>query len=163
LHWCIDAFAMHAAAATVADMTESRRPGLKPGQRHSGSFRKGDDPRRTGGAKLYDGMTVAQMCRLQGPRSVEFLTRVRDDESAPLPSRIRAVELLLDRGFGRAVSIVDMQVTTHRSLTSLSTEELEAIARGESPRLPITLDGEAVEVLPAVPSAVPVSAEDVER
>lgn len=154
---------MHAAAPANADMTEPRRPGLKPGQRHAGSFRKGDDPRRTGGAKLYDGMTVAQMCRLQGPRSVEFLTRVRDDEGAPLSARIRAVELMLDRGYGKAVSVVDMQVTHTRDLRTLSRDELKAIAAGETPRIPVTLNGQAIDVTPiTVPSTVDYATQDVE-
>jgi hypothetical protein len=148
-------------ATTVQDMAE--RPygtGLKPGQVHSGSFKKGFDPRRVGGTILYDGMTVAQMARQQGPKCIQLLARVVDDESAPLRERIAAADKLLDRGFGKAVSVVDMNVTHSRDIRTLTRDELRAIAAGEAPRLPITLDGEAVGS--AVSNAVQDFDEDAE-
>lgn len=131
--------------------------GLRPGQKHSGSFRKGDDPRRPQGQRLYDGMTVAQIARLHGPECIELWLKAMGDEKAPWNARIRAAELVMERGHGKAISVVDMQVTHHRPLVTLSTEELEAIAAGEIPELPITIDGEAVTVpqtVPQLPEAV---------
>lgn len=88
---------------------------------------------------------MAQMARLHGPTCIEFLSRVLRDDAAPLRDRIRATELLLDRGHGKAVSVVEMQVTHSRDARSLTRAELEAIAAGQPPRTPITLDGEASE------------------
>ena len=120
--------------------------GIKAGQRHSGQFRKGDDPRRVGGVKIYDGMTLAQMARKLGPECLDLWTRAMRDEGLAWPIRLKASEYIMDRGFGKAVSVIE---TTPRSLVSLSADELEAIAAGESPRLPITFEGEAAEVLPS--------------
>jgi len=46
---------------------------------------------------------------------------------------------------GKAVQVLD---TTSRPISSLTAEELEAIASGEAPRLPITINGDATEALP---------------
>lgn len=129
---------------------ERRRPGLKPGQKHSGSFRRGDDPRRAGGMKLYDGMTLAQIARLHGPRCIELWVKAMQDESVPWATRIRASELIIERGHGKAISVIDMQVTQNKPLHALTTQELEAIAAGDLPRLPVTIDGESVAVSDAV-------------
>ena len=49
------------------------RRGLKPGMIHSGSFRKGDDPRRYVDHVRYEGLTIAQIARQKGPRAIELL------------------------------------------------------------------------------------------
>lgn len=121
-----------------------KRPGLKPGQRHAGSFKKGVDPRRRG--YLYDGKTFAAMAREEAPQCLALWVRAVADESAPWPVRLRASELIVERAHGKAVSFVDMQLTTERPLRSLTDEELAAIASGAAPRLPAMLEGEAVEV-----------------
>jgi hypothetical protein len=139
--------ATYSELSTGGNETLYRRNGLKPGQKHSGSFRTGYDPRRVGGYKAVDGMTIAQMARQRGPKCIELWERAMDDEQIPWPVRLRASELMMDRGFGKAVSVIE---THSRPIQSLTREELEAIASGETPRLPITIAGEAVEVPLAV-------------
>lgn len=112
-------------------------------KRHAGQFRKGHDPRRLGGAKLFDGMTVAQIARKSTPRAIALLERAMDEEAAPWAVRIRAAEILLDRGHGKPVSVVEMQVNHTRDIATLTRDELRAIAAGHAPRTPITFDGEA--------------------
>lgn len=96
-------------------------------------------------------MTVAQIARLHGPRCIELWVRAMEDESVPWAARIRASELVMERGHGKSISVIDMQVTQHRPLNALTTQELEAIAAGDLPRLPVTIDGESVAVSDAVP------------
>ena len=128
---------------------QTRRRGLTPGHPNPGGFKPGFDPRRVGGSRLFDGKTLAQLAREATPECVALLKGCITDEEQKMSDRLRAAELMLDRGWGKAVSVIDMTVTQSRNVRSLSNEELEAIARGESPRLPITVDGEAAEVLTA--------------
>jgi len=53
------------------------------------------------------------------------------DEAAPWPVRLRASELIVERAHGKAVSLIDMQVTHNRPLESMTVDELEAIAAGD--------------------------------
>ncbi len=115
--------------------------GLTAGQPNPGGFKKGDDPRRAGGTRIYDGLTLAQMARAYGPECIELLVRAMRDEANAWPVRLKASEYILDRGYGRAVNIIETQ---SRSLQSLTLEELEAIAAGEQPRFPLLIEGEAV-------------------
>jgi hypothetical protein len=98
-------------------------------------------------------MTLAQMARQHGPACLALLARARDDENVPWKDRIRASEIILDRGYGKAVST--LEVRELRPIQSLSRSELMAIASGVNPQLPITIDGEAVEV----PSTVDLTAD----
>jgi hypothetical protein len=131
--------------ATTQLMQDQPRRGLKPGQRHSGQFRKGDDPRRPHGLTLTDGVTFAAKARELGPAILDFWDALWRNEAAPLPVRLRASELIVERGHGKAVSVIDMSITNSRPLVTLSVEELEAIASGEQPRFPIAVEGEVIE------------------
>lgn len=121
------------------------RRGLKPGQRHSGQFKKGDDPRRVSGQPCHDGMTFARRAREMGPAVLEWFNELWQDETVLLSTRISAAKEILDRGFGKAVSTLDINVSDTRQLNTLTIEELEAIAHGEQPRFPIAVDGEVID------------------
>ena len=139
-------------SSSTEPFTSQPKPrGIIRGGPNPGGFKKGDDPRRAGGMRVYDGQTLAQMARQRGPKCIELWERAIDDEDLPWPVRLRASELMMDRGYGKAVSVIE---THSRPLESLSNEELEAIAAGQAPRLPITLQGEAVAVPLAVNLAV---------
>lgn len=131
----------HLTNRMSAVINEQPRRGLKPGQPNPGGFRKGDDPRRAGGMRIYDGLTLAQMAREYGPECIDLWVKAMRDEELPWPVRLKASEYIVDRGYGKAVSIIETQ---SRSLQSMTLAELEAIARGEQPRFPITIEGEAV-------------------
>src|SRR5579863_4582293 len=103
---------MSAAEETVLTDTSPRRRGLKKGQRHSGSFQPGFDPRRRG--YYYDGKSFAQMAAEHAPQCLELWVRAVNDEEAPWPVRIRASELIVERAYGKAASVIDMQVTHNR-------------------------------------------------
>jgi hypothetical protein len=131
---------------------QPRTRGMRTGQPNPGAFKKGDDPRRAGGLKVVNGKTLAQLAREHTPEAVALVARCITDETQRMCDRLRASELILDRGWGRPTSVVEMNVTHGRALNTLTMQELEALARGETPRLPITLEGEAGEVLTAFPT-----------
>ena len=90
-------------------------------------------------------MTFAAKARQLGPAILQFWDELWRNEAAPLPIRLRASELIVERGHGKAVSTLDVNVTHNRPLETLSIDELEAIAQGHQPRLPVTINGEAIE------------------
>jgi len=124
-----------------------KRRGLKPGQPNPGAFKKGDDHRRAHGMVIVDGMTFTAKARELGPAVLEWWDTIWRDEKHPIPVRLRASELIVERGYGKAVSVIDMSITHSRPLVTLSVEELEAIASGEQPRFPIAVEGEAIEAV----------------
>src|SRR3712207_1476389 len=69
---------------------------------------------------------VTELARQHGAEAIEFLTRVVRDENERPQHRIRAAELLLDRGYGKPSQTVHTNVA--RSFAELSDEELIAIA-----------------------------------
>lgn len=76
------------------------------------------------------GYNISQMCKIRTPDCVRFWERLLHDEEAPLRDRLRASELLMDRGHGKAVQAID--VNPHKSADDYSREELVAIAFGRS-------------------------------
>jgi hypothetical protein len=138
---------MHAATQN-SDMSQEapKRRGLKPGQVHSGSFKKGDDPRRPCGMATIDGIKFADMARQLGPAVMEWWDQVWRDERHPVPVRLRASELIVERGYGKAPLNIDVNV--NRPLNTLSREELMAIA-GAQPQLTDERDDDDDDVIEA--------------
>lgn len=91
--------------------------------------------------RIYDGLTLSQMARKHARTCVALWLRAVRDEQLPFPVRLKASELIMDRGYGKAVSVIE---THSRPIESLTLAELEAIAAGEQPRFPVTIEGEAV-------------------
>lgn len=119
--------------------------GLRPGMRHSGSFQPGNDPRRPENfqpRKLPNGRTLASLARDYTEDSVNVLVSVvrGQMEGVKVGDQLRAAEILLDRGWGKAVSVVAMEVQDSRNLGALSRAELMVIAAGN------VIDGEASEI-----------------
>lgn len=95
---------------------------------------------------LQDGKTFAAKARELGPEILNFWDGLWRDEKAPLPMRLRASELIVERGFGKAANTLDINVNDSRAVTSLSIEEMERILAGEQPRFNlIDHDGEIVD------------------
>jgi hypothetical protein len=59
---------------------------------------------------------VRQMARAEGPESVRFMVKVRDDAKAPLAVRLVAANGLLDRGFGRPAQQVAVDVHSEHTI-----------------------------------------------
>jgi hypothetical protein len=104
--------------------------GCKPGQKHSGHFSKGFDPRRNlkGQYLLRERATVEDKFRQHSQRALDALLSVLEDSESPAKDVVNAANSLLDRAYGKAVDRV--QVATLGSDTgntaSLTRDELMA-------------------------------------
>src|SRR5262249_39647250 len=127
-------------------------PGLKKGQRHDGQFKSGHDPRRHHGDGVrLNGLSLSAMARELTPDCLTLLhivVRGVDEQGSPREykpaDRLRAATYILDRGWGTAVQNIELSLHDARPVQSLSRAELEALAAGELPRLPVTIQGEAI-------------------
>lgn len=113
--------------------------------RHSGMFKPGEDARRPETfqpRRMPDGRTLASIARQYTEESVNVLVQVirGELEGVKVGEQLRAAEILLDRGWGKAVSVVAMDVNDNRELGSLSRAELMVIAAGA------VIDGEATDI-----------------
>ena len=104
--------------------------GCKPGQKHSGHFSKGFDPRRNlkGQYLLRERTTVEDKFRQHSQKALDALLSVLEDSESPAKDVVNAANSLLDRAYGKAVDRV--QVATLGSDTgntaSLTRDELMA-------------------------------------
>src|SRR5262245_38393890 len=72
--------------------------------------------------------TVTELARAHGPRAIEVLVDVMNDENASASARAMAAERILDRAYGRPPSFSTSDVGDFRKATDLSDDELAAIA-----------------------------------
>jgi hypothetical protein len=87
--------------------------------------------------------SLARMCRKMTPDVVQLLHTIIKGEhpDATVGDRLKAAQLVLDRGFGRAVSVVEMHVTeTPKDVRQLSREQLVRLANGEVIEIASTID-----------------------
>ena len=88
----------------------AKKPGPKVGQKHSGQFAKGDDPRRHIGSPWgRQKQSFQDLCKDYSQDAVEVLAATVRDESASLKERIACCELLISHGHGRPVDRVQVQ------------------------------------------------------
>lgn len=99
---------------------------------------------------MVNGKTLAQYAREHTLEAVEVIVGVVRDEQQKTSDRLKAAEYLLDRGWGKAVSVVQMEVNDTTEIRELTRDALLALANGHTPNMPVTIDGKAV----AVPEAV---------
>jgi hypothetical protein len=97
-----------------------KRRGVKVGTVHSGSFKKGYDPRRSVPAErrnLLQEVSIAASGHATD--AIEFLAKVYANGEEEMKFRLQAASMLLDRGVGSAVS---MQV--HRQIVEPSSGQI---------------------------------------
>ena len=115
-----------------------RRPGLKPGQRHSGQFKPGYDPRRNlnGPFTSPERRTFMEACREKTDNALAVLEAAMNDESASWRDRMTAAALLIEHGHGKPVDrkvVAEMGGATRAAKAiNLSDEELMQIAAGNT-------------------------------
>ena len=112
-----------------------RRPGLKPGQRHSGQFKTGYDPRRNlnGPFTSPERRTFMEACREKTENALAVLEAAMNDEAASWRDRMTAASLLIDHGHGKPVDRTAVLLQTGRidgDGDDLSDAELMRIASG---------------------------------
>ena len=84
--------------------------GCKPGQKHSGHFSKGFDPRRNlkGQYLQRERATVEQKFREHTETALKALLAVLEDKDAPHKDIVTAANSLLDRAHGKAVDRIQV-------------------------------------------------------
>lgn len=89
-------------------------------------FKKGQSGNPSGRPKvlLPDGRSLTDLAKAHTETAVATLGEILIDEDAPHAARIAAANALLDRGWGRAVQIVDATVKADKA-SALSDHELE--------------------------------------
>ena len=82
----------------------------RKGQRHSGHFKKGHDPRRhvTGPYMQKKRISIEMVCQEKAEKALETLMKVIEDDDAPAKDRVNAANSLLDRAFGKSVDRVQV-------------------------------------------------------
>ena len=82
----------------------------RKGQRHSGHFKKGHDPRRhvTGPYMQKRRISIEAVCQEKAEKALETLMKVIEDDAAPAKDRVNAANSLLDRAFGKSVDRVQV-------------------------------------------------------
>lgn len=89
-----------------------------------------------GRPRLEPGLTKDSFKAL-GPRALEVLIGIMEKEDASEASRIKAAEIILDRGFGKAVQAVEATVETKNADDLSLAEKLAYIkslqSEGETP------------------------------
>ena len=104
--------------------------GCKPGQKHSGHFSKGFDPRRNlkGGYLMRERATVEQKFREHTETALRALLAVLEDKDAPHKDVVNAANSLLDRAHGKAVDRIQVANLGNDAgnTTSLTRDELMA-------------------------------------
>ena len=78
----------------------------KPGKRDAatGRFLPGN---KTGGRKELP-PEIKEMCRALTPQAIEVAKRIMLDEGAKHSDRLRAVEIILDRGYGKPAQAIEL-------------------------------------------------------
>jgi len=130
-----------------------KRPGLKPGQRHAGSFGSPErglagatDPVKANAARWgKDRRTVVAMAQQARPEAFDTIVAIMRDEKVEAPTRLRAGELILAYSDGKPRQQLDISIGQARDVGTLSREQLEAIAAGAPPPFAITHQGAIIE------------------
>ena len=124
--------------------------GCKPGQKHSGHFSKGFDPRRnTKGNYLYrERASVEQKFREHTETALRALLAVLEDKDAPHKDIVTAANSLLDRAHGKAVDRIQVASLGNEvgNTASLTRDELMARLTQQytEPEKDVVSDGEAI-------------------
>jgi hypothetical protein len=86
-------------------VAERKKPGPKPGQRHSGQFQPGyDEKRHVGSPWEVKKRDFGQMCKEYTPGALEKLNQIIEDESASNRDRLSAIELMVSHAVGTPVN-----------------------------------------------------------
>lgn len=110
------------------EAVDSRKPGPKVGERHSGQWMPGQSG-NPGGRPLKTPETrnAEALARSKGTEAVETIIQIMQDREAARRERLSAATELLNRGFGTPVSreIHAQLGGTQKPAESLSNEELK--------------------------------------
>jgi hypothetical protein len=96
---------INGTVSTAPPAIGKRRAGLKPGQKHSGSFKPGHDPRRNllGPRMSKEKVSFMEACREMTENALSVLAEAMNDGNAAWRDRTSAAALLLEHGHGKPV------------------------------------------------------------
>jgi hypothetical protein len=77
-------------------------------------------------ADNVDGYNLPQVCRIKSKDTAGFVAKIAADESAPINSRLRAIEMLWDRGYGKATQTIAEAPIIKREPRHMTDAELAA-------------------------------------
>jgi uncharacterized protein (UPF0147 family) len=72
-------------------------------------------------------VTVSELAREHGPRVIEVLAQLMNDEKVPASTRALAADRILDRGYGKPPQLNTADAGQFRRARDLSDDELAAI------------------------------------
>jgi hypothetical protein len=72
-------------------------------------FQRGPDPRRNAGGRPKAEVEVIALAREQTEAAINLLAEIMNDEAAPAAARVRAAEVILERGWGRPSQDVNLR------------------------------------------------------
>jgi hypothetical protein len=70
-------------------------------EHHRSAGQRGPDPRRNAGGRPKAELEVIALAREQTTNAIKRLVQIMNDEAAPAGARVRAAEVILERGWGR--------------------------------------------------------------
>src|SRR6185369_13052286 len=93
------------------------------------AFKKGQSGNPGGrAASNVDGYNLPQVCRIKSKGTVELVAQIATDESAPINARLRAIGMLWDRGYGKALQTTHEVPVSEKAPREMSGAELRAEA-----------------------------------
>ena len=113
------------------------RSGPKPGNPHSGQFKQGYDSRRNlnGWANMHRQRSIEDKFQVHADKAVERLTKILNDDKAPIASQLAAAREILDRGYGKSVDRLAVANLNGNELSKdprkMTTKELLAVIQKE--------------------------------
>jgi len=91
-------------------------------------FHKGQSGNPNGRPKQY--VTVSELARVHGPRAIEVLVEVMNNEKATASARAMAADRILDRAYGKPPQFTTTDVGQFRRACEMTDDELARIASG---------------------------------
>ncbi len=70
------------------------------------------------------------LCKIDTLKTLDVVKAIRDNPDAPPQARLKACEMLLDRGHGKPMQAVEIHDATHAKPEEMTDEQLVAIASG---------------------------------
>lgn len=91
--------------------------------------RRGSDGRflpgnRTGGRKKLPEELV-EMCRALSPQAIETAKKIMLDKEARAGDRLRAAEIILDRGYGKPAQAVNLEIDKTQPVIFINADEIK--------------------------------------
>jgi len=106
---------------------EDLRTGLY--QVTGGRFQPGQSGNAGGRPKVLE--SIRELARAHTDEAINVAVAIMRDPTSPEATRLKAVELVLDRGWGKPETSANVQLSDNRDVAALSFEDLAALVARE--------------------------------